>query len=78
MRPAWSARFFAVGKPYRARFDYPGVVSALDRNTGELIAKSRPGRPAEIDCPPTLSIVGASIQPESGADAHARATQPWA
>lgn len=72
MRSAWSARFFAVGKPYRARFDYPGVVSALDRNTGELIAKSLPGRAAELEGPRSPPI-STALQPGTDAPAETEA-----
>lgn len=47
MAPAWSAHFRADGISYRARFDYPGRVSVFDRNTGELVARSRPGQPTK-------------------------------
>lgn len=45
LQPAMSATFHSAGVPYRVRFDYPGVVSVFHRNTGELIARSRRGRP---------------------------------
>ena len=52
MLPAWSAHFWAGGASYRARFDYPGRVTVLDRNTGEVIARSRVGRPTELASKP--------------------------
>jgi hypothetical protein len=45
LQPAMTATFHCWGVPYRVRFDYPGVVSVLHRNTGELVARSRCGRP---------------------------------
>lgn len=45
MQPAGAADFHDAGVTYRARWDYPGIVRVFDRNTGELIATSRPGRP---------------------------------
>lgn len=47
MLPAWSTHFSREGWSYRARFDYPGVVSVYDRNTGELLVRSRPGHPTK-------------------------------
>lgn len=32
------------------RFEWPGVLSAHDPRTGELLARSRPGVPFELDC----------------------------
>ena len=52
MRPAWSAHFWAGGVSYRARFDYPGWVTVLDRNTGEVIARSRVGQPTVLASKP--------------------------
>ena len=48
MQPAFTAHFHRNGVAYRARFDYPGVLLVYCRNTGELIAKSRRGRPCEL------------------------------
>lgn len=48
MQPAFSARFHCQGVAFLARFDYPGRVSVYERNTGELIVRSRPGRPTEV------------------------------
>ena len=48
MQPAFSAHFHCQGFAFRARFDYPGRVSVYERNTGELIVRSRPGRPTEV------------------------------
>ena len=47
--PTWQARFTHEGMAYRARFEFPGVVSVADDNTGALLARSRPGRPTEVD-----------------------------
>lgn len=47
--PTWQAQFGHDGGSYRARFEYPGVVSVADNNTGALLARSRPGRPTEVD-----------------------------
>ena len=54
MQPAFSVHFAARGVSYRARFDYPGRVSVFDRNTGELLARSRPGHPAELAALPRV------------------------
>lgn len=54
LQPAMSATFHSVGAAYRVRFDYPGVVSVYHRNTGELVARSRPGRPTVPAAPPCL------------------------
>lgn len=48
MQPATSTAFHANGIAYRARWDYPGVIRVFDRNTGELIAGSRPGQPNRL------------------------------
>lgn len=45
MQPAMTASFHSQGVAYRVRFDYPGTVSVFQRNTGELVARSRCGRP---------------------------------
>jgi 2-oxo-4-hydroxy-4-carboxy--5-ureidoimidazoline (OHCU) decarboxylase len=47
LQPAMTASFHSWGEAYRARFDYPGIVSVFHRNTGELVARSRRGRPTE-------------------------------
>jgi hypothetical protein len=47
--PTWQARFTHEGMAYRARFEFPGVVSVADDNTGALLARSRPGMPTEMD-----------------------------
>ena len=47
LQPAMTASFHSWGEAYRVRFDYPGVVSVYHRNTGELVARSRRGRPTE-------------------------------
>ena len=48
LQPAMTAAFHAWGNAYRARFDYPGVIRVFDRNTGELVACSRPGKPSHL------------------------------
>lgn len=48
MQPAFSVHFHSHGVAFRARFDYPGRVSVYEKNTGELIVRSRPGRPTEV------------------------------
>lgn len=47
--PTWQARFTADGCAYRARFEWPGVVTVADDNTGEVLARSVPGKPVEAD-----------------------------
>ncbi len=37
------------GQAYRARFEWPGFVTVADDDTGELLARSLPGKPAEPD-----------------------------
>jgi len=51
-QPAFTATFHANGMAYRARWDYPGRLSVCDRNTGELVARSRLGRPTELAAAP--------------------------
>ncbi|MFZ2648561.1 MAG: hypothetical protein WA210_00515 [Burkholderiaceae bacterium] len=58
MQPAFSVHFAAWGYSYRARFDYPGRVSVFDRNTGELIARSRPGHPSKLAALPRVRNAG--------------------
>ncbi len=48
LQPAMTAGFHVWGHTYRARWDYPGVVRVFDRNTGELLARSRPGKPTHL------------------------------
>ena len=48
VQPASSTSFCVCGYTFRARFDYPGVVRVYDRNTGELLACSRPGKPTHL------------------------------
>ena len=43
--PAWQARFTICGRAFRARFEWPGVVTVADDRTGELLASSMPGKP---------------------------------
>jgi 2-oxo-4-hydroxy-4-carboxy--5-ureidoimidazoline (OHCU) decarboxylase len=45
LQPAMTASFHSWGEAYRVRFDYPGILSVHHRNTGELVARSRRGRP---------------------------------
>lgn len=47
--PAWNVAFRLVGIAYRARWDWPGVVTVADDNTGEVLARSIPGKPTEPD-----------------------------
>lgn len=54
LQPAMRASFHHDGRLYRARFDYPGRVLVFDGCTGELLARSQPGRPtepADLRCP---------------------------
>lgn len=34
---------------YLVRFDWPGVVSVFDHDTGRLVVKSKAGQPFEVD-----------------------------
>jgi hypothetical protein len=43
--PTWQARFSAHGGTYRARFEWPGIVTVADDNTGEVLARSVCGKP---------------------------------
>lgn len=45
-QPAFTTSFHFEGLAYRARFVYPGRLLVYDRHTGELVAKSRAGRPS--------------------------------
>ncbi len=45
LQPAMKTHFSLGGWPYRVRFDYPGCVLVSDGVSGELLARSRPGRP---------------------------------
>ena len=47
--PLSNASFKHNQEPYRARFDWPGVVTVSEDNTGEVLARSLPGRPFEPD-----------------------------
>ena len=47
--PTWKARFRHRGHMVRARFEWPGVVSVYDDESGELLARSLFGKPAEAD-----------------------------
>ncbi|MFM9914318.1 MAG: hypothetical protein ACKVOX_00810 [Rhizobacter sp.] len=61
MQPAFSTAFSADGIGYRASFDYRRrVLSVFDRNTGELVAHSRPGDPRRLAALPKASraVVG--------------------
>lgn len=55
-QPAWTACFRLDGVAYRARWSWPGVVAVSDDNTGETLARSLPGRPAELDAETTESF----------------------
>lgn len=46
--PACRVTFARGGDKYLARFDWPGVVVVTDRKTGEQIATSKPGEPAQL------------------------------
>jgi hypothetical protein len=48
MQPAFSCYFHEAGIAYRARFEYPGVLSVYDRHSGDLVAVSEPGHPRRI------------------------------
>jgi hypothetical protein len=43
--PCWTVVFWVDGRGYRARFEYPGRLSVYVKATGELLARSKPGRP---------------------------------
>ncbi len=58
MQPAASTHMWAHGVAYRVRFDYPGRVSVIDRNTGELVARSRLGRPTKLAALPKAHRAG--------------------
>lgn len=45
--PACRVTFARGGEKYLARFDWPGVVVVTDKKTGDVIATSLPGQPAE-------------------------------
>lgn len=47
--PTWNERFNRDGIAYRARFEWPGIVTVSADNTGEVFARSVPGRPGEPD-----------------------------
>jgi hypothetical protein len=47
--PIWQAKVMMHGQAYRARFEWPGFVTVADDDTGELLARSLPGKPAEPD-----------------------------
>lgn len=47
-QPAFTTTFHCDGLAYRARFAYPGRLFVYDRYSGELIAKSRVGRPSVL------------------------------
>lgn len=47
--PTWQARFMVYGHPFRARFEWPGVVVVTDDNTGEVLARSVCGKPTTPD-----------------------------
>jgi hypothetical protein len=43
--PTWRQTFYCAGRRYRARWDWPGVVTVMRFHTGEVMAQSVPGRP---------------------------------
>jgi hypothetical protein len=51
-RPQAQASFHLDGFRYRARFDWPGVVSVFNDADGMPLARSKPGRPLEVDAAP--------------------------
>lgn len=51
LQPAMQAHFYCNGWSLRARWDYPGILSVHDRNTGVLLARSRRGQPTKLAAP---------------------------
>ena len=47
LQPAMQASFHVAGWPYRARWDYPGILIVYCRATGVLLARSRRGQPTK-------------------------------
>ena len=60
--PTWQARFTMQGHPFRARFEWPGVVTVSGENSGELLARSECGKPGTPD-PETLSMAPLRLWP---------------
>ena len=60
--PTWQARFLMHGHPFRARFEWPGVVTVSAENSGELLARSETGKPATAD-PETLALAPLRLWP---------------
>ena len=61
--PAWQAGFMLQRTPFRVRFEWPGVVSVADDNTGEVLARSVPGQP----CVPDSETRVRNLQERQGA-----------
>jgi hypothetical protein len=53
-QPTWTAYFRLDGAAFRARWAWPGVVVVCDDNTGEVLARSLPGKPTEPDAESVL------------------------
>ena len=47
LQPAMQARFHYEGWLCVVRWDYPGILSVIDRATGHLLARSRRGQPTK-------------------------------
>lgn len=60
--PTWQARFLVQGHPFRARFEWPGLVTVSAENSGELLARSEPGKPATPDAE-TLALAPLRLWP---------------
>ena len=60
--PTWQARFLVRGHPFRARWEWPGVVTVSAEHSGELLARSEPGRPATPDAE-TLALAPLRLWP---------------
>lgn len=46
-QPAFQASFHFSGWRYRAKWEYPGVLSVWCGETGAMLARSRPGHPTK-------------------------------
>jgi hypothetical protein len=51
LQPAMQAHFYCDGWSLRARWDYPGILSVYERNSGVLLARSRRGQPTKLAAP---------------------------
>ena len=58
LQPAIQASFHCDGWSFRARWDYPGILSVYDRHTGVLLARSRRGQPTKLAAPRRGRYVG--------------------